>query len=543
MAPPRSGELAYNMFPLQERAPAGSSKLICPICDEISFSYLFVVHGLPIAACRACGQIVLGILPQTPDFSEYYRQTPAPPAAHSTPADSETERDASVRYIEALAARGVTSGNVLLLSSPERRKSTEAFRAEAKQKGLLVDCVEFGELAASPAGPYDAAVVLHCLQVAESPGAVLGEIHSRLRPAAPLLLTVPDVESWPAGFFRQQWTEWKPENRFYFDRRKIQLLLLRYGFSNVLARSDRRLYTLDHVQERASASRRTLFTRAISAVHGMAPGFARRTRFRIRTSGMIVTAVVAEPRVKRKCTIVVPAFNESNSFPKLMDALIEKQLPGIDREIIVVESNSTDGTRELAKRYASHPDVKLILEDRPRGKGRAVREGFHHATGDILLIQDADLEYDLNDYDSLLAPIAANRCLFVLGTRHGGNWKMRKFQGQEGISTFLNLGHLFFTGVINVLYGQRMTDPFTMFKVFHRDCLYGIDLECNRFDFDHELVIKLVRKGYTPLEIPVNYYSRSFREGKKVRMFRDPVGWLWIDLKLRFQRALPKDLR
>ena len=119
---------------------------------------------------------------------------------------------------------------------------------------------------------------------------------------------------------------------------------------------------------------------------------------------------------------------------------------------------------------------------------------------------------------------------------------MRKFAGQEGISTALNFGHVFFTSVINILYRQRMKDQFTMFKVFHRDCLYGLDLHCNRFDFDHELVIKLVRKGYKPLEIPVNYTSRSFRQGKKIRVFRDPFGWLWIDLKLRFQSPLRKGL-
>jgi hypothetical protein len=110
------------------------------------------------------------------------------------------------------------------------------------------------------------------------------------------------------------------------------------------------------------------------------------------------------------------------------------------------------------------------------------------------------------------------------------------------VSTALNFGHLFFTGLMNVLFRQKMTDPFTMFKVFHRDCLFGLKFECNRFDFDHELVIKLVRKGYVPLEIPVNYSSRSFREGKKVRMLRDPWGWLWVNLKLRVTRLFPKDM-
>jgi hypothetical protein len=127
----------------------------------------------------------------------------------------------------------------------------------------------------------------------------------------------------------------------------------------------------------------------------------------------------------------------------------------------------------------------------------------------------------------------------VLGTRHAGDWKMRRFATQKVLATGLNLGHAFFTGLINVLFRQRMTDPFTMFKVFHRDCLFGMEFQCNRFDFDHELVIQFVRKGYRPLEIPVNYVSRSFREGKKVRLFRDPFTWLWVDLKLRFARRTP----
>jgi glycosyltransferase involved in cell wall biosynthesis len=297
-----------------------------------------------------------------------------------------------------------------------------------------------------------------------------------LRPGAPLLLTVRSTGG--------QWC---------FDENTIQLLLLRYGFHEVLTRK--------------------------------LPG-----------SRLLVTATRDEPPARPKCSIVVAAYNESRTFPVLMDALLKKSTPGIDHEIIVIESNSTDGTRELAKQYQDRPEVKLVLQDKPLGKGHAIREGFRHATGDIVLIQDADLEYDLNDYDALLAPILSHRALFVLGTRHAGDWKMRRFAEQKVLATGLNLGHAFFTGLINILFRQNMTDPFTMFKVFRRDCLFGLAFQCNRFDFDHELVIKLVRKGYRPLEIPVNYCSRSFREGKKVRLFRDPFTWLWIDLKLRFAR-------
>ncbi|MGA3213471.1 MAG: glycosyltransferase family 2 protein [Terriglobales bacterium] len=339
-------------------------------------------------------------------------------------------------------------------------------------------------------GAYDAAIIPFLLQRQPAPGELLEKTHVALRPGSPLLLTVPRVD------LRQV----EPSGDIWcFDETTIQLLLLRHGFHQILVRKH-------------------------------------------AASGIIVTAIRAEPLPRPKCSIIVAAFNENRTFPVLMDALLRKEIPGVDREIIVIESNSTDGTRDLAKQYQGRPEIKLVLQDRPRGKGHAIREGFRHATGDIVLIQDADLEYDLDDYASLLAPILSYRSLFVLGTRHGGNWKIRHFTQQKFLAAGMNLGHAFFTGLINVLFRQNMTDPFTMFKIFRRDCLFGLEFQCNRFDFDHELVIKLIRKGCRPLEVPVNYRSRSFREGKKVRLFRDPLTWLWVDLKLRFARILPRDL-
>jgi glycosyltransferase involved in cell wall biosynthesis len=245
---------------------------------------------------------------------------------------------------------------------------------------------------------------------------------------------------------------------------------------------------------------------------------------------------------RRVCSIIVPVFNERATFPQLMRTLLAKRLDhlGIGREIILVESNSTDGTRELVAGFAGTAGVTVIWQERPRGKGHAVRAGLGAATGDIVLIQDADLEYDLDDYDVLLEPLLAERAAFVLGSRHSGTVRMRKFTDQRMLGAVLDSAHLFFTGLINLLYGQKLKDPFTMFKVFRRDCLYGLQFECNRFDFDHELLIKLLLKGYRPLEIPVNYCSRSFRQGKKIRFFRDPPTWIAADLKFRLQRLRPR---
>lgn len=228
-----------------------------------------------------------------------------------------------------------------------------------------------------------------------------------------------------------------------------------------------------------------------------------------------------------KLSVVVPVYNERATVQPALDALLAKHVDGVEIEIIIIESNSSDGTREVVLGYRDHPRVKLILEPAPRGKGHAVRAGFAAATGDILLIQDADLEYDLNDYEPLLAPILARRQGFVLGSRHGeGGWAIRKFEDQPIWGMLLNAGHWTFTFMVNVTLGTRLKDPFTMYKVFRRDCLQGITLECDRFDFDWELLIKLVRRGHRPIEIPITYRSRSFAEGKKVSVLRDPLTWL-----------------
>jgi hypothetical protein len=250
----------------------------------------------------------------------------------------------------------------------------------------------------------------------------------------------------------------------------------------------------------------------------------------------------AAPPAIRTCSIIVPVYNEKNTFPELMRTLLAKRLDhlGLEREIILVESNSTDGTRELVAGYDSTPGVKILWQERPRGKGHAVRAGLAVATGDVMLIQDADLEYDVNDYDALLEPLLSGRAAFVLGARHGGRMRMRRFPEQKVLGETLNVAHVLLAGFINVLYGQSMKDPFTMFKVFRRECLSGLQFECNKFDFDHELVIKLVLKGYRPLEIPVNYRARSFSQGKKISFLRDPPGLIAADLKYRLRRLRPR---
>ena len=235
--------------------------------------------------------------------------------------------------------------------------------------------------------------------------------------------------------------------------------------------------------------------------------------------------------MKQKLSVIVPIFNEARSAELVLGKIIDKRLEDADIEVIIVESNSTDGTRQIVQRFEGRPHLKVIYEPRPQGKGHAVRTGLAAATGDIVLIQDADLEYSLDDYEKLLAPILNGKTDFVLGTRHTeGNWHMRRFNNGKHCALIFNVAHWGFTWLLNKSLNTSMSDPFTMFKVFRRSCLNGITLECNRFDLDWEIVIKLVRAGYKPLEIPVTYTSRDFTEGKKVSMFKDPPTWMkaWV---------------
>jgi glycosyltransferase involved in cell wall biosynthesis len=258
-------------------------------------------------------------------------------------------------------------------------------------------------------------------------------------------------------------------------------------------------------------------------------------------AGLLARKTASGPLDRRRArlSVVMPVYNERATFAEVARQLMTKTIPGLDLDLVIVESNSTDGTRDEVRKFEGRERVTVVYEDRPRGKGHAVRTGLQTASGDFILIQDADLEYDLNDYEMLLEPLRAFRTAFVLGARHGMDgttWKMRHFTDQVLISQVMNFGHLFFTWLFNVVYGQRLRDPFTMYKVFRRECLSGLTFESNRFDFDWELVGKLVLAGYVPLEIPVNYTSRSFKEGKKVSLWRDPFTYVRACFKYRIVR-------
>jgi glycosyltransferase involved in cell wall biosynthesis len=243
-----------------------------------------------------------------------------------------------------------------------------------------------------------------------------------------------------------------------------------------------------------------------------------------------------------KLSIVVAVYNEGSSVSSTLQRVWDEPLRGVSKEVVIVESNSKDNSRELCIDFSERINlmwpgsVKLILQDRALGKGNAVRLGLQHATGDIVLIQDADSEYDPSDYGPLIAPIIEGKTNFVLGSRHlsAGTWKIRKFEAAPVKAALLNFGGRLFHTFFNLMFGTSLSDPTTMYKVFRRSCIEGVLFEADRFDFDFELLGKLIRLGHRPVEVPVSYVSRGFEEGKKINILRDPFTWIRAIVRFRF---------
>ena len=507
--------------------------MTCPLCGENRQDYLFVRFGMSYFRCPGCGLVTAEDTDKKSNvFIEQKDESDA--GKESSPYQpSETESNALENYFAIFKGMGLAGNSQVLLVAEHGSQ----FISEGKTSGFSVinvsDNRSLDKLKSNQT--FDAALLVYQLEKTLQPEVILKRVHDHLKPDGLLLVVVPSLDSSAARMFGSAWTEWRPENRVFFNHLTIQQMLWKSGFDRLEVQSDQRAHSMAHMNKRAEDFPQTWLTKMVRGLYRVFPGPLRRMRFSLPSSGLVAIGRKAPASKGQTCSFVVPAYNEARTFRALMSSLLEKSLPeGARKEIVVIESNSTDGTHEMVRDFEKYPEVRVIYQDHPRGKGNAVREGFNSATGEIIVIQDADLEYDLNDLDELLTPLLRYQSTFVLGSRHGGQWKMRQFTDEKGMSTFFNFGHLLFTGLLNLFYGQRLKDPFTMYKIFRRDCLHQLRLEANRFDFDFELVIKLIRKGYCPKEIPINYRSRSFKEGKKVRVFRDPLTWIWALVKYRF---------
>ncbi|MBM3247386.1 glycosyltransferase family 2 protein [Candidatus Pacearchaeota archaeon] len=225
-----------------------------------------------------------------------------------------------------------------------------------------------------------------------------------------------------------------------------------------------------------------------------------------------------------KISVIIPAYNEKSTILELLKKVKSVKIP---KEIIVIDDFSKDGTREILKSIRDK-EIKVLFHQKNCGKGRAIRTGIKEAKGDIIIIQDADLEYDPQDYPKLIAPIISGKYKVVYGSR----FPTRKNRPSILKNGFF-LANRILTLASNVLFLANITDEPTCYKVFDSGVLKSINLRCERFEFCPEVTAKVRKKGYKIFEVPIRYYPRSVEEGKKIK-WKDGFEALWTLVKYRF---------
>ena len=231
-------------------------------------------------------------------------------------------------------------------------------------------------------------------------------------------------------------------------------------------------------------------------------------------------------RTFRLLTVIVPVFNERNTVAEILRRMRAVQLP-VDLEIVVVNDASSDGTEKVLAALEDST-VRVVTHPKNQGKGAAICTGLQHARGELLLIQDADLEYDPEDWPRLLAPMLRGKARIVYGSRFTGERKNMLFWHW--------VGNRFLSFATNLLYNTTLSDMETCYKLFDRAVLEGITIESDRFEFEPEITAKVLRRGHRIYEVPISYAGREFDEGKKIT-WKDGFGALLTLLKYRLKKV------
>src|SRR3989338_10580151 len=234
-----------------------------------------------------------------------------------------------------------------------------------------------------------------------------------------------------------------------------------------------------------------------------------------------------------KLSIIIPVFNEEKTISQVLEKVLKLKIPGVEKEVIIVDDGSTDKTwSEIGNWKLEIGNSKVLRHAKNLGKGAAVCTGISRATGDYIIVQDADLEYDVNDVPRLLSHVRNSKDV-VYGTRLA---RLPNLTGEESRPQFLlhYFGNRFLSLVTSILFGQWITDMETCYKLFPRKALENIKLNSRSFDFEPEITAKLLKRGYKIMELPIEVKPRGYEEGKKISAVKDVSKAIWYLFKYRF---------
>jgi len=222
-------------------------------------------------------------------------------------------------------------------------------------------------------------------------------------------------------------------------------------------------------------------------------------------------------------SVIIPCYNEENTILQIVE-LVEK-VEGVEKEIIIIDDGSKDGSRAiLTELMKTKPHLKIFLKDNNKGKGATVRQGYRYSTGDYVIVQDGDLEYDPQDYKKLLAELDKGAQV-IYGSRFSGDYK--------NMTSLHYFGNRFLTFLTNLLYGTHLTDMETCYKLLPGDFVRSLKLKSDRFDFEPEITSKILKSGMKIIEVPISYKGRSWEDGKKIT-WRDGLHAVKTLIKFRF---------
>ena len=519
------------------RSRANARFISCPACRADAERYLFHERGTRFVQCRSCG--VVYVNPPAREVRNYF-DIPST-GGDATIEDREhvsKELDDVLHYATGVhrAHRGSSPSRVVVAGRMADDLSIawpphiDAVRLTREETLRLVHEADISTIVAAIGNDVEMVVLNQLLEACPRASDVVAALAARLPSRTLLVVVYSNAASLPGRILRRNWRRFFHWKAVYFNSENLRNMLERAGLRFVAQSGMNTSYTVSRALKLALPG-----TPAASVARSVG---LRTATVRVPTGTYVsIFERVDESEASELLTVIVPVFNEAAYLRAVLEELLSMQFV-IPHEVIVVESNSTDGTREIARTFEGRPGLQIIYEDQPRGKGAAVRRGLTAATGTIVLIQDADFEYDLDDYDALLEPIVQRRTSFVLGSRSLGldDWKVRRFARSRVKALLMNVAQLLFARTFNVLYQQRVTDVNTMFKVFRRECIEDVEFVASGFSFDIELACMLVKNGYSPMEVPVNYVARGFDEGKKINFVSEFFPSFLMFFKCRFGR-------